>query len=289
MWSQAGAYHSPPDFARATGHGKLMESSAGDLLMADVSTTLTLVGGPTVLIEIGGLRFLTDPTFDPPGTYALPHVTLQKLAGPALNETEVGRIDAVLLSHDQHSDNLDNAGRAFLATVPDVLTTPAGAARLGGNARGLTPWQTVEIHGANGRVHVTATPARHGPVGIEPLSGDVTGFLIGTEKPGDAIYITGDTVWYAGVAEVARRYSPRLVVLFAGAAKTRGAFHLTMDSNDAIEAAHAFPDAQIVAVHNDSWAHFTESREELEQAFAALGLTERLQRLQPGVAVTLKL
>jgi L-ascorbate metabolism protein UlaG (beta-lactamase superfamily) len=257
--------------------------------MTQVPATLTLVGGPTVLIEIGGLRLLTDPTFDLPGVYALPHVTLKKLAGPALNETEVGKIDAVLLSHDQHSDNLDNAGRAFLATVPDVLTTPAGAGRLGGNARGLASWETGEIRGAGGRLHVTAAPARHGPAGIEPLSGDVTGFLVGIEKPGDAVYVTGDTVWYSGIAEVGQRYAPRLVVLFAGAAKTRGAFHLTMDSNDAIETAHAFPDAQIVAVHNDSWAHFTESREELEHAFSALGLTDRLRRLQPGVALALEL
>jgi L-ascorbate metabolism protein UlaG (beta-lactamase superfamily) len=29
--------------------------------------TLTHVGGPTVLIEFGGWRILTDPTFDPAG------------------------------------------------------------------------------------------------------------------------------------------------------------------------------------------------------------------------------
>jgi L-ascorbate metabolism protein UlaG (beta-lactamase superfamily) len=28
---------------------------------------LTHIGGPTVLIEAGGWRLLTDPTFDPPG------------------------------------------------------------------------------------------------------------------------------------------------------------------------------------------------------------------------------
>ena len=64
--------------------------------------------------------------------------------------------------------------------------------------------------------------------------------------PDDLIYVTGDTVWYEGVAEVARRYQPRLVILFAGSAKTRGSFHLTMDSNDAIETAHAFKNAQLV-------------------------------------------
>jgi L-ascorbate metabolism protein UlaG (beta-lactamase superfamily) len=28
---------------------------------------LTHIGGPTVLIEVGGWRLLTDPIFDPPG------------------------------------------------------------------------------------------------------------------------------------------------------------------------------------------------------------------------------
>jgi hypothetical protein len=49
---------------------------------------------------------------------------------------DVGRIDAVLLSHDEHDDNLDNAGRAFLPTVPLVLTTPSGAGPSAATPRG---------------------------------------------------------------------------------------------------------------------------------------------------------
>jgi L-ascorbate metabolism protein UlaG (beta-lactamase superfamily) len=253
-------------------------------------TKLTLIGGPTVLIEIAGLRLLTDPTFDPPGRYTSGPVTLEKTHGPALDAAALGTIDAVLLSHDQHADNLDHAGRALLRDVPVVLTTDPGAERLGGNARGLAPWQTVEIAGAAGTwVHVTATPARHGPVGIEPISGEVIGFLIGVEEPGDAIYVTGDTVWYDGVADVARRSRPRLLVLFAGSAKTRGSFHLTMDSNDAIEAAHAFPDALIVAAHTDGWTHFSESRDDLTRTFQTFGLGERLIALEPGATATVNL
>ena len=44
---------------------------------------ITLIGGPTTLIEVNGFRLLTDPTFDAPGEYKLPHVTLKKLTGPA--------------------------------------------------------------------------------------------------------------------------------------------------------------------------------------------------------------
>ena len=70
--------------------------------------------------------------------------------------------------------------------------------------------------------------------------------------------MTGDTVWFEGVAEVQRRFRPGLVLLFAGAAQTRGKFNLTMNANDAIEAASAFAGAAIVPLHTDGWAHFTE-------------------------------
>jgi L-ascorbate metabolism protein UlaG (beta-lactamase superfamily) len=135
---------------------------------------------------------------------------------------------------------------------------------------------------------VTATPARHGPAGIEPLAGDVIGFVLSLAG-GRPIYITGDTVWYDGVAEVARRCQAGLVLLFAGAAKTRGAFHLTMDANDALDTAHAFPDATIVPLHYEGWAHFSQSGDDLVQSFKALGIGARLRLLEPGVPTTIEL
>jgi hypothetical protein len=120
------------------------------------------------------------------------------------------------------------------------------------------------------------------PVGVEPLTGDVIGFLIGRRQPGD-IYVTGDTVWYEGTAEVAKRYRPKLVIAFAGAAEPRGAFDATMDANDVIETAHAFPAATIVGVHNHGWgAHFTESAQDLAAAFSTLRIAERLGELEAG-------
>ncbi len=106
------------------------------------SLRMTLIGGPTALIEFAGFRLLTDPTFDAPGAYKLPHVTLEKTRGPARTIAQVGRIDAVLLSHDQHADNLDTTGRTLVKQVPHVFTTVAGAKRLGAPAQGLLPWQS---------------------------------------------------------------------------------------------------------------------------------------------------
>jgi L-ascorbate metabolism protein UlaG (beta-lactamase superfamily) len=156
--------------------------------------TLTLIGGPTVLIEIAGFRLLTDPTFDTPQDY-LGAVSLTKTTGPAIGAEALGRIDAVLLSHDQHLDNLDHSGRAFLPRAGTTFVTPVGATRLGGNAHGLAPWESATLAGANGqKLTITATPARHGPRGFEPISGDVAGFLIGIDAPGDAVWFSGDTV-----------------------------------------------------------------------------------------------
>lgn len=255
-----------------------------------MTVSITLIGGPTALIEIDGFRLLTDPTFDAPGAYQLPHVKLEKLAGPALSPKAIGSVDAVLLSHDQHSDNLDHSGREFLSHAGRVLTTEIGASRLGGKAEGFAPWQSTELKASNGHtLTITATPARHGPAGIEPLAGDVIGFVVSSSRPGSRpVYISGDTVWYDGVAEVARRFKAGVVLPFAGAAQTRGPFHLTMDTNDTIETARAFPDAVIVPVHTDGWAHFRQTADDLRASFDTLGFGSRLRILEPGVATVIE-
>jgi L-ascorbate metabolism protein UlaG (beta-lactamase superfamily) len=246
------------------------------------------VGGPTAIIEVAGLRFLTDPTFAAPGPYQSGTVVLEKTEPPALPADRIGRIDAVLLSHDQHADNLDPAGRALVANLL-TLTTPAGAKRLGGSSVGMAPWESREFEAHQGiRIRVTATPARHGPAGIERLTGDVTGFVISSvDPPCDLVYVTGDTVWFTGTAEVAKRFDPAAVLLFAGAARTRGPFHLTMDTNDAVEAAAAFPRAAIVPIHHSGWAHFSQSQEDIVRTFAILQIPGRLRPVSPGGTITI--
>ena len=78
---------------------------------------LTHVGGPTTLVELGGWRLLTDPTFDPAGGhYSFGWGTSSdKVVGPAVSPADLPDLDAVLLTHDQHGDNLDRAGRALHA------------------------------------------------------------------------------------------------------------------------------------------------------------------------------
>lgn len=246
---------------------------------------ITYIGGPTAVLTIDGVSFITDPTFDPPGgEYASGSVRLHKTRGPALASDRLGPIDVVLLSHDLHPDNLDTRGRSLLKEVAHVLTTRAGATRLGNGAIGLDPWQSWHVRTPHGTtLSVTATPARHGPAGIEPIAGDVIGFVIsGVDSGIDLVYATGDTVWYEGTREVAQRHRPRAVLVFAGGAQVRGPFYLTMDTNDVIETAAAFPEALIVPVHHDGWGHFTQSQDDLVRSFQALDMGGRLRPVTGG-------
>lgn len=256
------------------------------------SIKITYIGGPTVLLEFGGLHLLTDPTFDPAGSeYASGPVTLRKLTSPAIRVEDLEPFDYVLLSHDHHSDNLDHSGRALLARAKQVLTTIEGAARLGGNSSGLKNWESRDLVAADGRtLKVVATPARHGPEGLE--RGAVIGFvLFFTDAPENSVYVSGDSVWYQGITEVAHRYPAGLAVLHAGAAKVPavGPYHLTMTGEEAVAAARVFSSATIFPVHFEGWAHFSEGKSDIARAFRDAGLEQRLRWPEAGRSVEVKL
>jgi L-ascorbate metabolism protein UlaG (beta-lactamase superfamily) len=248
---------------------------------------LTYIGGPTALLEWRGRRLLTDPTFDPAGTtYELAAYTLRKRQSPAVAPEQLGRLDAVLLSHDHHFDNLDHAGRALLPRAGGVVTTTEGAVRLGGAARGLEPWEHLDLTTPAGPVRLTATPARHGPADGD--RGPVIGFAISLPESDEVVYLSGDTVWFDGVAEVAGRFDVQAALLNLGAARVAasGPAALTLTAAEGVEVARAMPAATIVPLHFEGWEHFSESRAEIEEAFARAGLSQRLRWPPTGKPVT---
>ncbi len=110
-------------------------------------------------------------------------------------------MDMILLSHDHHLDNLDHSGRKFLSSAPRVYRRGGAARRKCARPCSLAKCQ----HPAS----IVVFPA---------------------DAPESAIYFSGDTVWFDGVAEVARRFPIRTAVLFMGAARVPavGPFALTM-------------------------------------------------------------
>ena len=181
-------------------------------------------------------------------------VTLKKLNGLALSPKQIGGFDYVLLNHDHHFDNLDRAGRSYFRR--QKRCSRQAKPRLDGDSRGFKDWQSVDVPALDGRVlRIVATPARHGPAGLD--RGAVCGFvLFFTDSPEPAIYITGDTVWYEGVAE--------LLHLGAARAPIITPFHLTMTAKEGVDATSlAFRSGAIVPIHFEDWAHFSEGPDAL--------------------------
>ncbi|WP_157252847.1 MBL fold metallo-hydrolase [Nonomuraea typhae] len=200
----------------------------------------THIGGPTVLIEFGGWRLLTDPTFDPPGrTYSFGWGTSsRKLTGPAIAAADLPDLDAVLLTHVHHGDNLDHAGFALLPAADTIVTTSSGARSLPHPARGLRVGQTTRLE-TPGRppIDITATPCRHGP----PLSGPVVGEVIGFALtwPGQEhgpLWITGDTVYHRALRNTAARLRPGTILLHLGGVgfPITGSLRYTMTARQAV-------------------------------------------------------
>jgi L-ascorbate metabolism protein UlaG (beta-lactamase superfamily) len=259
--------------------------------MRSPEVRITYVGGPTALLEIGPWRLLTDPTFDPPGKrYFFGWGTAsRKLQGPALPFEALEPVDAVLLSHDHHADNLDPAGRALLPRMGTVVTTVPGARRLGGAARGLEPWATTVLE-AEGRLalEITATPCRHGPPGSHPIVGDVIGFALRWEgQQGGVLWISGDTVLYDGVREVARRLEVGTAIVHLGGVRfawLSGPLRYTMTAQDAVELCTLLDPERIVPLHVEGWRHFREPRVQAERVLGASPLADRVLWLEPGRA-----
>jgi L-ascorbate metabolism protein UlaG (beta-lactamase superfamily) len=253
-----------------------------------------VVGGPTAILDLGGLRIVSDPTFDAPGRQGY----LTKTTGPAVADDELGPLDLVLVSHDNHPDNFDDRGRALALAAPLVLTTRSGASRLGHPAIGLAPWTSHSMQRPDGGdLTVTAVPAVHGPEDGERdadgfVNTEVIGFVLsGQDLP--AIYVSGDNASIATVSEIARRI-PAIdaVVLHAGAARLRDKFRnraLSLDSIRAAAAAAVLGPVMVVLAHYDGWDHFTEGRSDLARAFDDAGLTGQLRLTDHGTWIPLRL
>jgi L-ascorbate metabolism protein UlaG (beta-lactamase superfamily) len=151
---------------------------------------LTYIGHSTVLIELDGVRILTDPVL---GARLGP---LRRL-GPMPDPASLGAIDAVLISHS-HPDHFHGASLRAIPGHPLILV-PHGlgrsASRHGHEVREVTTNDRIEI----GAVRVTAVPARHGRW---PRHRDARplGFLI---EGSTRLYFAGDTALYEGMARLA--------------------------------------------------------------------------------------
>lgn len=253
--------------------------------------TITHIGTATAILDIDGVNLLTDPFFSPAGTeWDLGIVVLSNTDTPAFTLQDLPPIDAVLLSHEDHPDNLDELGRRLL-DGRHVLTTMDGASKLAPRpgVRGLQPWQTVTLAVGGKRFEVTGTPCQHLP------GGECTGFVITSDSFGintdglpNAIWITGDTIYTEELAsKIPAKFHVVAAIVNLGAVMVpgpEGPLQITMDGKQAAKLFREIKPDIMVPMHYESWRHFTQLGDELAQVFKDEGVYDNICWLEPGKA-----
>lgn len=165
---------------------------------------LTYVGHATVLIELDGVRILTDPILGP-------RIGPLRRHGTVPRASDLGPIDAVLISH-AHPDHFHGPSVRAVPGEP-VMVVPRGLGRAAAGALGGAPaGRTVREMSVNerleiGGVGVTAVPARHGRWPLH-RSARPLGYLIEGSR---AVYFAGDTALFPGMARLAGRVDVALL------------------------------------------------------------------------------
>ena len=124
--------------------------------------------------------------------------------------------------------------------------------------------ETVQID----KITLTKTPALHGK--IEPMC-NACGVIFQAEGE-KTLYIAGDTIWFDGVKNTLKKFSPEIVVLNACAAEFLKFGRLIMNDED-IDCVHqTLPDAKIFITHMDNMPHATITRQEMRGLIAKRGI-----------------
>lgn len=236
---------------------------------------ITFVGHATVLIEIAGVRLLTDPLLRDRVLHIRRHV-------PSPDPRTWRDIDAVLISH-AHADHYDPPSVRRVGRGVRVIA-PAGD-RLALLLHGITGATMVEVGDVTevGDAHIEAVKAAHDgrrwPMGRRI---DALGYVIAGN--GQRVYFAGDTAPFKGIGEIAADIDVALLPISGWGPHIRTRAHL--DPETAAETAAALKPKVVVPIHWGTLLQIglADRREELFdgrlQAF-----TEAMERLAPEVEV----
>jgi L-ascorbate metabolism protein UlaG (beta-lactamase superfamily) len=254
--------------------------------------SLTFVGNATVLLRWGPFTLLTDPNFLHAGerAYLGLGLTSKRLHEPALDVADLPPLDAVVLSH-LHGDHWDRRARRGLDRAVPIVTTPHAARRLQGlhgfrRAVGLGNWEWHDLTRDGSVLRVTSVPGMHAPGPLGRVLPPVMGSLL--ELDGRLVYLTGDTLMYDGVREVARRYPDIDVsVVHLGGTMLPGGLIVTMDGVQGADLLEVVRPRRAVPVHYEEYTVMKSPLSQFTAETDRRGLSDMVQVVGRGETVTL--
>ncbi|KAE8143969.1 Zn-dependent hydrolases of the beta-lactamase protein [Aspergillus pseudotamarii] len=273
-----------------------VNNSASGAAASAINFGITHIINAASVFDINGVTFLIDPFFSPQNTsFPVPGLSkaIWSLLEPALTPEQIPPIDAVLLSHEDHPDNLDPIARMRFLDGRKVLTTPAGTDALQPRpgVQAMENWKTVSLE-LNGQVwNFTGTPCQHMP------GGQVTGFIItgpgfgSTDGRPNAIWYSGDTLYLPELARMREQFHIKVAVLNMGAAylisDVGEPYRIIMNGT---EVARTFQDVGaeiLVPLHYDSFSHFPEGKDDARRDFESSGVADHVRWVTSGQRTTI--
>ncbi len=234
---------------------------------------ITLVNHATLLVQIEGMNFLTDPVWSKrvsPVSFAGP----KRVIDPGIALADLPPIDAVLLSHD-HYDHCDlDTLKRLEATHAAVIITGLKMGKILADA-GMQRvverewWQSTTV----GDIVVTFAPAQHWS-SRSPGSRNTRlwgSFILSTRT--HTVYFAADTGFGPHFEMIRQRFGPMdLAMIPIGAYAPRWFMKPQhMDPQEALEAHRILAAKQSIGIHWGTFQLTDEAREEPAQVLLGLG------------------
>jgi len=254
---------------------------------------ITYIGHATLLLEIGDVRILTDPNFDPRLGRILPRV-----AAPGIAIGALPKLDAILLTH-AHADHLSFDSLDRLPRDIPLYAPPAVARWLRGkryhHVAPLAAAGCTTIGNGSLRIHAERATHQGNRYGIDRWRSAANMYLCETDE--ESLFFAGDTaltpdthalvertLWKAGreldVALLPIGYAPPWKPGFR-----RG--HLTHD--DALSLFETLRARVLIPYHWGTFRHVTASAHDavnrLRRSLTSHRAKDRVHIVEPGESI----